>query len=140
MNYFRSFKDAINLSRNVHYSMKSINYSDKLLNSIYKKRDIDSLSTVINLVEDKLSITKFMDLLYYRLKDEKKLLKCLFAAIEHIDITEFGNSLLIFSCQCDNLELIENDVKVNPKCFLLYVLMRNKPTIINYFRSMNLIN
>src|SRR5215204_4023392 len=104
MQYFRTFNCVINLSVNIFYSMERINWSDKLLDSMYSKKDVDSLSKVIDLVEDKQLIARFIQLLrIHGFKKHKELLKCLFQVI---DFVRTNGDLLILSCKYGNLEIV----------------------------------
>jgi hypothetical protein len=87
--------------------MKNINWNNKLLDSIYFRRDIDSLSKVISLVENKSLLTKFIQLLRNYFQSRRKLLDCLFQVIDHIDIRAFDDLLLISSCDFGNLNLVK---------------------------------
>lgn len=60
---FVIFTEAIKLSSNVFWKMKEVNYHDKLLDLIYKKKDVIVLGKVINLAEDKCLITRFIGIL-----------------------------------------------------------------------------
>src|SRR4051812_4078405 len=139
MQYFRRFKRAINLSENVYYELKQVNYSDKLLDSIYSRQDIDSLSKVINQVEDKSLITKFIGLFQiYCSKDDVKLLECIFQVIEKVDFTAFDNILLIIASKYEYLEivkyLIENGADLHAKnnCTLRQAAYRGYLEVVKY--------
>jgi hypothetical protein len=88
--------------------MKKIDYSDKLLDSICKKRDVDSLAKVIHLIDNSSLLNKFIELPKYRhFIEDKNLLDCLFQVIDRINIAKFGNILLNSSSRHGCLEYVK---------------------------------
>lgn len=61
---FLIFTEVVKLSSNVFWRMREINYRDKLLEVIYKKKDLVTFLEVIELIEDKNLISEIIDLIY----------------------------------------------------------------------------
>lgn len=59
---FLIFTEVVKLSSNVFWRMREINYRDKLLEVIYKKKDLIAFLEVIELIENKNLIIEIIDL------------------------------------------------------------------------------
>lgn len=74
--------------------MREVNYQDKLLDLIYRRKDTIVLEEVIDLVNDKYLITEFIKSLWnFDINKEKKLVENIFKVIDYIDISAFNNRL-----------------------------------------------
>lgn len=94
---FIIFTEVTKLSSNVFHYLKEVNYHDKLLNLIRKKEDVATFEEIIDLVENKYLITKFISILYCCKCDEKRWIENIFKVIDYIDVSAYNNDLLIYS-------------------------------------------
>lgn len=111
---FVVFTEAVKLSSNVFYRLSVVNYHNKLLKLIYRRKDVISFREVADLVENKILISKFVDFLNScDQQDEKLWLEGIFKAIDYIDIGKFGRILWIFSSKNGFLDCIKYLVNNN---------------------------
>lgn len=116
---FIVFTEVVKLSSNIFWKVKEVNYSDKLLDLIYEKKDVVAFEEVINLVDNKFLITMFIEILQLDLEEsvEKKWIENIFKVIEEVDTTAFGNELLMVCSYYEFYDfvkyLIEHDADVN---------------------------
>lgn len=101
---FLIFTEVVKLSPNTFYQLRIVNHHDKLLDLIYRRKDIIVLEEVIDLVNDKYLITEFINFLWNFDDDdeEKKLIENIFKVIDYIDVSTFNNKLLI-CCSANGL-------------------------------------
>lgn len=111
---FHTFTEVVKLSQSNFYQLRKINYSDRVLNFIFDKRDIDSLEQVFDLVENVRSISKFACLLenygaYDRNRD-KRLIKCIYnisVSKGNINDEEAEDILFRWSCSYGLLDEVK---------------------------------
>lgn len=60
---FVTFTEVIKLSVNIYYRQRSVNYSIKVIDTIVSKEDIKSAASIIDIIEDRSSLTRFIKIL-----------------------------------------------------------------------------
>lgn len=58
---FHTFTEVVKLSPNTFYELREINYSDKLLRSIFHHQDINTAEEISDLIENGSLVNKFVD-------------------------------------------------------------------------------
>lgn len=105
---FVIFTEVSKLSVNIFNNLQNINYHDKLLDLIYKRKDIITFERIVNLIRDKYLITKFVKLFEDRgLKDRKRWLENIIPQVDHIDVTAFNEILIITAADCNSFNAVE---------------------------------
>lgn len=98
---FVTFTELVKLSSNVFWKMREVNYSNKILNSIYQRRDLEVLEKVLDLIEDKQLIIGFTSVLEdpRKVQIEKWLEIITKAVIENSISIPRDNNLIIYSSE-----------------------------------------
>lgn len=93
---FVTFKEVVKLSENIFYGLRTTNYHDKLLELIYNQEDVIAFEEVIDLVDNKYLVTRFLHIFeaYWR-NDRERWLKNILKVIDHIDVSYLKNTLLV---------------------------------------------
>lgn len=136
---FVIFTEVVKLSSNVFWKMREVNCHDKVLDLIYEKQDVVTFEEVIDLVNNKYLITKFIGILNFcETRTGEKWLKSIFEAIDHIDITAFDNTLLTYSSKNGFVDFVKYLVR-RPDCKVCrqrccHVLLYIIKTIMYYFK------
>lgn len=60
---FYTFEEVVKLSRSTFNHLRRINYSDRVLEIIYVRLDINTAEQIFNLIEDVSMINKFVNIL-----------------------------------------------------------------------------
>lgn len=83
---FVIFTEVSKLSSDIFYQLRKINYSNKFLDLIYRKRDIVSFEEITNLLEDRSQVEKFIGIiLQCRISHEKGWIKNISKVLDYID-------------------------------------------------------
>lgn len=115
---FVTFTEVVKLSSNVFYFLREVNYSDKILDSIYEKTDPYSFEQIIDLIQDKTLIEKSVEMLefWYFGLGEEKWLENIFKVIEYIDLKKSHSILLFYSSRYGILENIKYLIEKCESC------------------------
>jgi len=124
--YFKCFNEADKLNSFIRDENNWINYDDLLLDYIYEKRDLNLAEIIFPLVEDKILLTKFINILNkYYFKKRTRWINVIFnngfneINGSQIDTSAFEETLLI-NCSRNGLikivkYLVENGANIH-KC------------------------
>lgn len=105
---FVIFTEVVKLSANTFNNLQNINYHDKLLDLIYERKDIITFERIVNLIQDRYLITKFVGLFEDRsLKDRNRWLENIIPQVDHIDIKAFNEILIITAADCNSFSAVE---------------------------------
>lgn len=94
---FVYFKEVTKLSSTINYNLTQIHYSDNIIKSVYWRRDFNSASQILHLIED----TRLLNI-FISLCEDKKWLELLLTTIIEKDISNIkddDNLLLLKSCE-----------------------------------------
>lgn len=110
---FVIFTEVVKLSENIYYQMRDMNYFRGMLKKL-KTKDIKIAKEVIQTFlekcekHEKQNITCLID--NYYLEENEAWLRYIFEAVsndEDIDVSEYIETILIFACEYDNLEVLK---------------------------------
>lgn len=94
--FFVTFTEVVKLSVNIYYRQREVNYTTNVIDTVISKEDIKSAASIIDIIEDRSSLTRFIKIL--KEGDDSDFVFMNIINEPNLDTTAERFQLFIYSC------------------------------------------